>query len=253
MLNWKSVNKVYIYDGSIDGLFTIVFDAYASKTLPTSIYSKNSYLYRFTDNVVNIETDYSKSERIFKGIEKNISSETLYQTYNAFLSCQENKEMNILKYILHGFVVGPKINNMLSLDYVLNVQKLCKNVLRETDKFYGILRFIQIQNNLYYASIHPDNNIIEKLGNHFIARLPSQNFIIHDKNRNIALLYNTKNYCIIDVPNNFKITDISKEEKLFQDLWKTFFNTIAIKERTNPRLQMQYMPKKYWKDLVEKN
>ena len=253
MLNWKSVNNVYIYDGSIDGLFTTVFDSYISKTIPIAIYSQDNYLYKFTDTVVKIQTDYSKSKRIFKGIEKNISSEALYQTYNAFLSCQENKEIHILKYLIHGFMVGPKINNMLSLDYVLNVQKLCKTVLRETDKFYGILRFIQIQNNLYYASIHPDNNIIEKLGNHFIARLPSQNFIIHDKNRNIALLYNTKNYCIIDVPNNFKITDISKEEKLFQDLWKTFFNTIAIKERTNQRLQMQYMPKKYWKDLVEKN
>ena len=38
MLNWKSVNEVYIYDGSIDGLFTIVFYAYISKILPASIY-----------------------------------------------------------------------------------------------------------------------------------------------------------------------------------------------------------------------
>lgn len=44
---------------------------------------------------------------------------------------------------------------------------------------------------------------------------------------------------------------LSDEEKKYEELWSTFFKTIAIKERTNKRLQMQYMPKKYWKDLVE--
>lgn len=114
----------------------------------------------------------------------------------------------------------------------------------------GLLRFIEIGDNLFYASIHPDNNIIENLGQHFIRRLPTQNFIIHDKNRNIAFLYNTKEYKIID-STLLTIPDISEKEKKYQELWSAFFKTIAIKERTNSRLQMQYMPKKYWKDLVE--
>lgn len=114
----------------------------------------------------------------------------------------------------------------------------------------GLLRFIEIGDNLFYASIHPDNNIIENLGQHFIRRLPTQNFIIHDKNRNIAFLYNTKEYKIID-STLLTIPDISEREKKYQELWSAFFRTIAIKERTNSRLQMQYMPKKYWEDLVE--
>ena len=32
-----------------------------------------------------------------------------------------------------------------------------------------------------------------------------------------------------------------------------FFKTISIKERKNPRCQMQFMPKKYWKNLLEVN
>ena len=53
--------------------------------------------------------------------------------------------------------------------------------------------------------------------------------------------------------NNFSMPafTLSDEEKKYEELWSTFFKTIAIKERTNKRLQMQYMPKKYWKDLVE--
>ena len=64
---------------------------------------------------------------------------------------------------------------------------------------------------------------------------------------------NRKNYEILEVPADFKVTSFSEEEKQFQKLWKTFFETIAIDERKNTRLQMQFMPKKYWKDLVEMN
>ena len=87
-----------------------------------------------------------------------------------------------------------------------------------------------------------------------MKRFPCQNIILHDKNRNLAFIYNSQNrndYEIIQLPNNLKITSFSEEEVEFQKLWKTFFQTIAIKERTNSRLQMQYMPKKYWKDLIE--
>ena len=69
-------------------------------------------------------------------------------------------------------------------------------------------------NNLYYAPIHPDNNVIETVGQHFVRRLPTQNFIIHDKNRNIAFTYNTKEYSIIDTPTDFSLPEFSDEEKL---------------------------------------
>ena len=98
--------------------------------------------------------------------------------------------------------------------------------------------------------IHLDNNILEPLGNHFINRMPSMNFIIHDKNREICFIYNCKEYRIIN-SENLKIPEISEQEKTYQNLWKMFFNTIAIKERKNSRCQMQFMPKKYWQDLIE--
>ena len=125
-----------------------------------------------------------------------------------------------------------------------------KKALAECHKLKGLLRFQEVGNNLGYASIHPDNNILEPLGHHFINRLPTLNFIIHDKNRNICFLYNQKEYKIIS-GEGLSIPSISENEKMYQDLWKMFFKTIAIKERTNPRCQMQYMPKKYWKDLIE--
>lgn len=250
MFNGNVIEKTYVYDGSFEGLLTIVFDCYVKKVIPLRIVGKNMLKPNFLERIEEKITDYEKSNRIFHGIVKNISYETLYHSYYAFLSNEKEKEINILKYLLNSFVIGPKINTMLSIDFVFAVHRMRKKMLKESHKLKGLLRFIEIGDNLFYASIHPDNNVIENLGHHFIRRLPSQNFVIHDKNRNIAFIYNTKEYQIID-SSNFSVPDISENEKKYQELWTTFFHTIAIKERTNPRLQMQYMPKKYWKDLVE--
>lgn len=257
MFNWKFIDEIFLYDGTFEGLLTIVFDVYISKKIPYKILPEKDYIANILDKTTIVVTDYQKFDRVFNGIAQNISTEVLQNAYNAFLSSNknnicENKEIEIVKYILYGFIVGPKVITMLSVDYVLNVYKLKRNVLGEAHRLKGLVRFIQIGNNLFYSSIHPDNNVIENIGNHFIRRFPTQSFILHDKNRNIAMLYNQKEYTIIDVPSNFSIKNFSDEEQQFQNLWKTFFNTISIKERQNPRLQMQYMPKKYWNDLIEK-
>ena len=250
MSNWKLINKTYVYDGSFDGFLTIVFDSYSNKVLPQKIYSYKDYVENFLDKVLYIKTDYEKSKRVFNGIEKNICYESLYNSYNAFLSNEKDKKIHILKYLCNGFDVGPKINNMITTSYVFKVINMRRKALAECHKLKGLLRFQEIGNNLCYSSIHPDNNILEPLGHHFINRLPSMNFIIHDKNRDVCFIYNSKEYEIID-SKNLKIPEISDNEKIYQDLWKMFFKTIAIEERKNSRCQMQYMPKKYWKDLIE--
>ena len=252
MKTFTKINKTYLYDGTFDGLLTIVFDCYVLKKLPLKIIAEDKYIPNILDNIEKVITDYNKSERIFNGIVKNISYDVLYNSYYAFLAEDNEKEINILKYLLYGFLVGPQIDTMLSIDFVFKVNSLRKKMLSEAHKLKGLLRFSKIGDNLFYSSIHPTHNVIENLGHHFIKRLPTQNFIIHDKNRNIAFLYNTKKYEIID-SSSIKIPNITEEEKLYQELWKAFFNTIAIKERTNKKLQMQFMPKKYWQDLTEIN
>jgi len=258
MLNWKFVDTIYLYDGTFQGLLTIVFNCYVSREIPLKIISQVDYIANLFDNTVFIKTDFQKSDRIFQGISNNICDKALYDAYYAFLSANQNgvcqnKEIEIVKFLLHGFAIGPKIMTMLSIDYVLHVMKLRKNVFGEAHRLKGLTRLQEIGDNLFYASIHPENNVIENLGQFFIRRFPKQNLILHDKNRSIALLYNLKEYTIIDVSSQILNPTITETEKQYQSLWKVFFKTIAIKERSNPRCQMQYMPKKYWQDLVEMN
>ena len=49
------------------------------------------------------------------------------------------------------------------------------------------------------------------------------------------------------------INSYSDTDKQYEDLWVKFFETIAIKERVNERLQMNMLPLKYRKYLPEMN
>ena len=40
-------------------------------------------------------------------------------------------------------------------------------------------------------------------------------------------------------------------EKRYRRLWRCFYDTIAIRERENPKLRMSHMPKRFWPLLPE--
>lgn len=234
----------------LTGLLTIVLECYMQQCIPFQITNQNTYIPNLIDKIVIIKTDLEKAKKTTNMICNQVSYDTFYHAYHAFLADNAMKEMHILKYLLLGLLVGPKVNTMLSVDYVLAVIKLSKLVLGEAHRMKGLVRFINIGNNTFYSIVHLDNNVIEQIGKHFVHRLPNQNFMIIDKNRNIAFLYNTKDYFISNI-DNLSLPALNTQEEFYQTLWKAFYQTISISERTNLRLQAAYMPKRYWKDLVE--
>ena len=63
-------------------------------------------------------------------------------------------------------------------------------------------------------------------------------------------IYDKKDYYIID-DNLLKMEDNKLSKDKYEDLWLTFFKTIAIKERENKTVQRNFMPKKYWENIIE--
>lgn len=56
------------------------------------------------------------------------------------------------------------------------------------------------------------------------------------------------------ISHNFtgeELPEPCSDERQYQKLWKQYFETIAIRERTNPRCQKTLMPVRYWKHLTE--
>ena len=40
MLNWKSINTIFLYDGTLDGLFSVIFFVYENKVYPKKLSKK---------------------------------------------------------------------------------------------------------------------------------------------------------------------------------------------------------------------
>ena len=51
--------------------------------------------------------------------------------------------------------------------------------------------------------------------------------------------------------DDFQMAPPDEKEANYRLLWKRFYDTIAIKERENPRCRMTQMPKRYWNTMTE--
>lgn len=248
----------YIYDGTFEGFLTAVFDSYSRKEVPFSIVAEskdNNDL--FSDNFVII-TDLEKAERVKKGILKTLGKYNFSLIIRCFLSGKEGIEKVLLAYIRLGFKYGENVYQMKGIDIVLDVLTVNKKVCNEREKFYGILRFKELKSGLLFAEIEPEANILPLLSHHFKTRFKNENWAILDSKRHQLLLYDKKELFFYTKLNGLDYDNLkskafySENELLFQNLWKNYFKNIAIKERKNPKLQRQFMPKKYWKHLIEK-
>ncbi len=242
---------VFVYDGSFEGLLTAIYEAYYSGAVPHRIIDSVNMQFNLLDEFRHIQTDMVKSGKVYRSIRSRISEEALQHVYHVYLSEAEDAGTLIYDYLKLGWKLGSKVDLCLSDDRVLKVHDTSRRVEFETHRLLGFVRFSQVEGGIYYASISPDNNIVELLAPHFAERLSNQPWIIHDVKRGLAALYNSKDWIVTDFYNDDEPAT-TKEEAEYRALWKGFFNTIAIKSRENPGLQKQLMPKRYWRHITEK-
>lgn len=243
---------VYIYDGSFDGLLTCIYYAFYAKEKPEEIIRKEFFEENFVAQKKHIETDSELASRVYNAIEKKISANSLKRVFYSYLSELPNSEMMILKYLQIGFKIGKDTDLHLANEHVLNIDKIAKRVSKERHRLTGLLRFKSIKNGLLYAQVEPDHNVIGLTAEHFKSRLKSQNFVIHDTKREIGVFYNKKEWMVTDI-NKADSVLVRDSEEIYEELWKTYFQAISIERKKNPKLQKNHMPKRYWKNLVEKN
>ena len=78
----------------------------------------------------------------------------------------------------------------------------------------------------------------------------NESFFIYDRTHKELLVY-TKNHSRLLTVDSLHLALPGEEEVQFRRLWKRFYETIAIKERYNPRCQNTFMPKRYRGTMTE--
>ncbi|MBQ9060903.1 MAG: TIGR03915 family putative DNA repair protein [Firmicutes bacterium] len=239
----------YIYDGSFDGLLTVIWHHYYTDRA-AGIFTEDRYQPSFLQGSRNVMTDPQKADRVYRAIRQKISEHDLRSVYRAYLSCDPEKEIKILRYVVLGFKLGHRTFSLHSDPVVADFQAILKKISKEQERMMQFVRFSVMEGDILYARIEPDNDVIELAAPHFCDRFHRERFIIHDVGRDKAVLASSGRWLV----SAFALSQAPKasaEERDFRQLWKTYFDHIAILERTNARCQNNFIPDRYRKHLTE--
>jgi probable DNA metabolism protein len=241
--------RTYLYDGGFEGFLTALSLALESGG-PCSILKDSAAAADLFSEFINSGTDSEKAAGARDLIEVRGSLDTWQRVRYAFLSEVAGAETAILEYVKLLAVKGRAADNMLADDRVKTAHALADKVAGEAHRFKGFVRFKELADKTLYARIAPDHNVLPLLTGHFRARLGEFNWVIHDARRGTAAFYFDKKLVLAPLEAARALEFDGKEAEV-QALWKHFFKTVAIKERINPKLQRQNVPRKYRANLTE--
>ena len=241
------MQRVYIYNDSFESLISLILILLSKKVKPDNIKNSEYAPNLFEEKIILVVNEKLANDFLEKLDRKNLSI-----IYYAFLSEKSDCELVIYYYILNYLKYGTKTYFFRNLKCVNKVLAYSTYVSGENHKFKGFTRFEEKENKVLYAVINPTSNILGLLSLHFQKRLRNELWMIKDVGRNIISVYDKKHFYIIS-KNSLKISigALSIQEQKMQDLWKEFYNVIAIKERKNLKCRQNFMPKKYWKNICE--
>ena len=239
---------IYCYDGSFDGLMCCVFDSYVHREIPCGISAGEPEQLSLSETR-NIVTDRGHSERVTAAVGKKISHDALNLIKKAFLSCADDKDLNILIFIHKGLEFGSRILKMLADDTVNELNKAVFHCTHEAHLLTGFVRFSDFGGFLA-AVISPKNRVIPLLADHFADRFGGEKLFIYDKTHRMSLVYCDRRAEILE-NIDFEMPAAGEEELEFRKLWREFYNAIGIGERYNPRCRMTHMPKRFWENMTE--
>lgn len=237
-----------VYDGSFEGFLSLVYEVYHKKLHVKDIYTiHSSSLLSFDAH--EIVTNIADAKKVLDALHVRFEKANFELITNTFLCDNSHFEKELLEFIILGFKDQKQLQN-INIPSIFKLQELQKEYLRLVHRMYGFVRFEELEDKTLYAKIETKFNVLPFLGKHFSKRLLTCNFIIHDIKRKLAFVKAGKE-AHIRVVESFEAPTLSQEEEHFKRLWRTFFQSVAIKERENKKLQQSFVPLLYRKYMSE--
>lgn len=252
---------IFQYDRTFDGMLTVVFDAYARRSFPQVIQGTDEPLPLFYDEVHPVITDEAKADRVWKALEKKLSKDALSCLTVSYLSELPELDLHLFRYICKNIDSPVSLENNLADDDILFVTNTFRKVLYERLRMMQFIRFQKAADGTYFGIMEPQYNVLPLAIAHFKDRFADQPFVLYDKRRHYGYYYDQHEVTQVTFDESLphfvtgKLDEslMADDEKLFQELWRTYFKAVCIRDRLNPRKQRKDMPVRYWKYLTEKN
>ena len=254
--------SIFVFDNTFEGLLTSVFEAYSRRVFPDALFPEGEPLPLFHDEVFTVITEEEKAKRVWRGLQKKLSSGALSCLAQCWLAEEAETPMLLFRYIRKAVDAPRSIETNFADPDVLEFSRMWKRVDWERLRMLQFIRFQKAADGTFFAAVEPEKNALPLAIDHFKDRFADQPWLIYDIKRAYGFYYDLKEVRQVTFEEGSReghlVTGMldeslmDKDEKLFQQLWKTYFKAICIKERLNPRKHKQDMPVRYWKHMTEK-
>lgn len=248
--------RVYSCEHNWEAMLTCIYVAWASGLGHQNIRLEIEPLGQcelFTE-YVHVDSDITKAESVMDSVNRKISPMVYHELAYSAMAYESDVLDNIYRVMILGFAYGPNVLDMVQYKDVMRNREIRTRLGKEACRFKEVVRFHEVSRDMYVAHIEPKSKIVVTLGPAFQDRMPSENWIIIDDIHKEAVIHvkNQPYYLrVLDEEEYLRLLETEKENDEYTDLWKVFFDAIAIKERNNPRCQRNLIPKWTRKHAVE--
>lgn len=251
---------MYVYSCAPDweSMLTCIFDAWASKKGHSNIKLLLEPIeqYELFNEYIHVDADPLKAKSVMDAVNEKISTDFYRELAYAAMAYEPDVLDVIYHVMILGFAYGPNVLEMKQYADIMRFFEIRRRIGNESHSFREFVRFHEISKAMYVAHIEPKSRIVVALGNCFSDRMPSENWMIIDDIHRECIVHPCNEefyYRKLDEEEYEKLLDTERENDEYTDLWRVFFDSIAIKERENYRCQRNFFPKWKRKHVVEFN
>jgi probable DNA metabolism protein len=244
--------SVLLHDGTMDGLLTAVARGVEFPAESIEIHASTGRQPSLFEKAEPVAAEPERARRLLRELAQCGSRPIVRRLLHAAMSEEPDIGTALAGYVREVRRRGAEADGFLAHPDVARVHEVARAVGHELHRLKGLVRFRRMQDDTLWGPISPDYNVVLPLGLYFRGRMPSEAWIVHDVRRRLAVRWDRRRLEWVDpgdVPPEQPA--LAEDESAYQRLWQTYFRTIAVRERRNPRLQHQFMPVRYWRHLVE--
>ena len=219
----------YCHDGSLEGLLSAVFEAYARREDPQDIARADVLQPRLGQTVRVIETNEEHAVRVRRGIRRACGDAAYDAVKHASLSDHPDAGTIVYRFIRYAmaqnrphdcsgckrrgscggacgkFACTGKARRSVLGDLahpaVEPLHRLARSVMNERHRMLQFLRFEHLENGVWFARCNPAASVIPLLMDWFSGRFNTQPFIIFDEAHNIAGVYEGRDWYLVQTEN----------------------------------------------------
>lgn len=250
---------IYVFDGSLEGLLSAVFEWFERKPGPVNLQTETSYQPDAFLPCQTISSNPQKAERVWKALGSKLSRGWIRRFYCTYLSETEEAYSALFEFACYIFSNPDGAEKNYGNPHVISISKTAVKVEREKHRMEAFIRFQHTSDGIFYCGIDPDFNVLPLIMTHFRDRYADQQWIIYDIKRGYGLYYDLEKVEEVNIDFNERQSlsnpashIFSEKEELYSLLWKDYFKSTNIPARKNTKLHVQHVPKRYWRYLTEK-